>query len=536
MPIKYDGEKVKRPGTVIQWTEQTANELAKCYIDPIYFALNHCKVLHTTKGITPLELRPYQVKALRMCKDKSRVIMLLPRQSGKTTITAIYVLHKALFSTERQNIYILSNKGESSKDFLERIKTIYSELPSFLKRGVTEWNKTSVQFEGSKFNETGSAIYSSTTSPDAIRGRSASLLVLDEFAHVPVHVAQEFWTSAQPSVAEGGQIIIISTPKGNTGEYYKIYTESVRGQNEFANLKVAWDEIPGRDEKFREKTIKEIGLVRWNQEYATEFIGSSSTLINGESLEALRKTVLPPEHEFGNLDVWKKPIAGHIYVLGVDVSMGVGSDYSVIQIIDITNPNLFEQVAVFSDNYIRTVDLTAKVHELAKSYNEAFVIIENNTYGHDICRMLWEDYQYEWLYQDDDRRDRGVFANKKTKTNSNAALKRVAEEKKILIRDERTLKEMFGYVELSIDKYGCEEGENSHDDRVDALRWVCYFTVSPYWRNLEDFIREERSLVKNKGEEKDLGQDDSFKPIYFKDAFGGKKELDEDGFNWNLDR
>jgi hypothetical protein len=189
--------------------------------------------------------------------------------SHNTTTAGIYALWRALYSNIKMNIYILSNKGESAKDFLNRIKEVYSDLAPHLKRGIIEWNKTSIVFEN------GTAIHTSTTTPDSIRGRSVSLLILDEFAHVRPEVADPFWTSAQPTVASGtAQILIISTPNGQTGQYYELWrgaeiglTDPEKG-NGFRPFRIEWNEPPGRDEEFKRKMIAETSRRIFAQEYA----------------------------------------------------------------------------------------------------------------------------------------------------------------------------------------------------------------------------------------------------------------------------
>lgn len=590
--------------------------------------------------------------------------------SHNTTVTGIYALWKALYTKKKMNIYILSNKGESAKDFLLRIKDVYCDLDPYLKRGIIEWNKTSIVFEN------GTAIHTSTTTPDSIRGRSVSLLILDEFAHVRPEVADPFWTSAQPTVASGSaQIIIISTPNGNTGQYYNIYDGAEKGINGFTPYRVEWDEIPGRDEAFKMKTISETSLKVWNQEYACvgsdtfinikdkftseiysvrigelysrslmknalykietpfgyvpfdgirrlpdkqrlhrvtidngtycdvtynhvfvvngesktyallqegdkletkdglktiinledlnkeeyvydvlevknenhsfysndivshncSFLGSSSTLINGEVLKQLEDGICDPIKKFTNFEVWETPKEGRMYILGCDVAMGVGRDYSVIQVIDITNPKRFRQVAVFADDYVRTPEFTSKINEIGKLYNYAFAIVENNTFGAQICRDLWNDYEYEWLYYEKGKNEKGINANKKTKVISNAALKRYVEQGMMVVQDKKTLKEMQGYIELSEDKYGCEDGESSRDDRVDALRWVCYFAVSDYWRDLEEFYRQQHGIQLSDYDmtEYNVGSGDSFEPIIFNNDNVQQMEIDEDGLVWS---
>jgi hypothetical protein len=534
MPVPYDGKRIIRPGTQHDWTPEMKRELKASKKDLMHFALNHVKVQTVDKGVSTLEFRPYQERMFKSMLSENRMICLSPRQTGKTTTAGIYALWRALFTNKKMNIYILSNKGESAKDFLNRIKEVYSDLDPYLKRAIIEWNKTSIVFEN------GTAIHTSTTTPDSIRGRSVSLLILDEFAHVRPEVADPFWTSAQPTVASGSaQICIISTPNGNTGQFAELWKGAELGAkdplkgNGFTPFRIEWDEPPGRGEEFRRKMIAETSLMTWQQEYNCSFLGSSSTLINGEMLGKLADMVCDPVKEFPNFEVWEQPQPNRIYLLGCDVAMGVGRDYSVIQVVDITDPNRFKQVAVFADDYIRTPDFTRKINEIGKLYNYAFVIVENNTYGAQICRDLWNDYEYEWLYFEKGKKEKGINANRKTKVNSNASLKRYAEEGKLAVYDKKTIKEMEGYIQLGEDKYGCEEGENSHDDRVDALRWATYFAVSDYWRDLEEFIRDERGIQVSEYEFEDMGiGDETFQPIIFKDDANEDPYVDEDGLMW----
>jgi hypothetical protein len=263
------------------------------------------------------------------------------------------------------------------------------------------------------------------------------------------------------------------------------------------------------------------------------FLGSSSTLINGEVLSKMQDVICDPIKVFPNFEVWEQPKPNRIYLLGCDVAMGVGRDYSTIQVVDITDPKRFTQVAVFADDYIRTPDFTRKINEIGKLYNYAFVIVENNTYGAQICRDLWNDFEYEWLYFEKGKKEKGVNANRKTKVNSNASLKRYVEEGMLRVYDKKTLKEMEGYIELAEEKYGCEEGENVHDDRVDALRWACYFAVSDYWRDLEEFVRTERGIQVSDYEFDDMGiGDETFQPIIFQNDDGEGPHVDEDGLVW----
>jgi hypothetical protein len=315
--------------------------------------------------------------------------------------------------------------------------------------------------------------------------------LLDEFAHVPPHIAEPFYESAQPTIATGGKIVLISTPKGNTGQFYEIFTGAEKELNGYVPYKATWELVPGRDEKWKEETIKDIGEIRFAQEHNCSFIGSSTTLINANTLNENITRIGDglPNYNYPDLDVWEKPKQGHIYVMGVDVAKGVGKDYSVIQVIDITD-TLYKQVAVYSSNTIDPFDFCGKVKEIGDMYNYAYAAIENNTYGHEVCRNLWEEHCYENLFKEGHGRGNyGIVSSVKSKAMATSVLKRQLEQKKLLINDKKTLKELFGFIEIRPNIYGCE-GSKEHDDRVMALCWACYFTQSRFWADIREYVIE----------------------------------------------
>ena len=506
MPVVYDNRgKVLRPYTEHAWTQEMVLEVAKCAKSVKYFALNHCKVVHPTQGIISMEMRKYQMEMLDLLDKHQKCVFMLGRQMGKSMTVGLYILWYAMFSTEPVNIFILANKGRTASSLLSDIKTTYEELAPYIKRGVNEYNKTSIQFDN------GSVIQSSTTTESAIRGESVSLLLLDEFAHVAPHIAEPFYESAQPTISTGGKIVLVSTPKGNTGQFFEIYHGAEQGQNGYIPFKATWELVPGRDEKWKEETIKDIGEIRFNQEHGCSFIGSSATLVSGETLKEnmlrIGEDIAPFQYE--NMDVWEKPKAGHIYVLGVDVAKGVGKDYSVIQVLDITT-NKYRQVACYASNTIDPFDLCVKVNEIGTTYNNAYACIENNTYGHEVCRTLWEEYCYENLYKEGIGRNHyGVTSNVKSKAMATSVLKRQLEQKILLLRDKKTLKELFGFIEVRPNIYGCE-GSNSHDDRVMALSWAVFFTQSRFWLDLKEYVLGQTVLNSNGEENRQIEE----KPIY----------------------
>jgi hypothetical protein len=491
MPVAYDKIKVIKPLTQHSWTEDMVQEYCKSARSVKYFMLNHCKVVSVEHGVIKFEMRDYQMRMLTLLDSNKKAILNCPRQCGKSTVVGGYCLWYAMFSTEPESIYILSNKGKSAQSLLDDIKFTYEELPVYLKRGIKEYNKTSIEFDN------GSKIQTGTTSKSAIRGETPSLLVLDEFAHVQKHIADEFFTAVIPTISTGGKIYIISTPCGNIGKFYEIFAEAkATGGNGFAAFDMDWREVPGRDDKFKEQMIRATSLQEWKQEFEASFIGSAKTLINPDKLGQLHKLIEEPVSEYENLRVWDKPQQGKIYVLGVDVAKGVEKDSSVIQVFDITSATLTKQVAVYANNLVDPFDFAKKIVEIAKMYNQAYVIVENNTYGHDICRRIYQDFDYDHMYKSRKENTWGIYSDSRTKPLATSFLKKQIEDSTLLVRDKKTYDEICGFIEKAPGVYKCESGKNSHDDHVIALMWVAYFVGSEFWKDLAEYVRNEASGTK----------------------------------------
>ena len=537
MAINYDDQRVIRPNIEHKWTKSMIQEYTKCAKSSTYFALNHAVAIHPIKGIIPLEVRDYQLRLLDSLARNKLILGLQGRQTGKSLVLCIHCLHLALYSDKPVNVFMLAHKGDMSKQLLMDLKVIYEELPPYLKKGVKKYDATGIEFED------GSKIRAGTTTPDTIRGQSITFLLLDEFAFVPPHIVGEFWTSAQPTLSTGGSCCVISTPNGASGLFYELYRGAKAGLfnpddgNGFKLCEVDYKEVP-RDKPFEEweaETKRTIGVVRFNQEHKCSFLGSSNTLIAGKHLERIYKDIIPNDHEYdgGNFKVWFKPRKDRIYVLSADVAKGVGKDYSTIQVIDVTVKYKYKQVAVFRDNFIRPEQFTDKINEIGRLYNDAYVIVENNTFGHQICIDLWEKHEYENLYRAYGKREHGVTANVRTKAESTSFLKMFLEEDYLTVYDDDTYKELQGFVEVKPNIYGCE-GDKSHDDLVMAMVWACYFIQTPYWKDLEEYERRKIGIENEDSEEKkevnmseynlDTYDAEEFQPVDF-NSFDEKSEF-----------
>lgn len=280
MSIRYDDKFVKTPQLEIEYTSEMISDLVKCSQDIIYF-LNFVTIVTLDGGRKKLGdlLYPFQKTMIEMCNDYRYLAFLCARQAGKSTTVGAFALWYAIFKPDKF-IGIASNKASSSKDILRRVKIMYEELPFWLKPGVIEYNKQSIEFEN------GSKIETSATTEDTFRGRSINCLILDEFAFIPDGIARQFYASVYPAVAasQESKIIVISTPNGVFNLFHELYSGAENKTNDFKFLKVSWNLVPGRDEKWKKIQLKNLGQTRFNQEFACV---SGDTIIEVRNKETM---------------------------------------------------------------------------------------------------------------------------------------------------------------------------------------------------------------------------------------------------------
>ena len=278
----YLGNQNLKPANVpIQFTQEQVEEYIKCSQDPNYFIEKYIKIVNVDKGLVPFKMYEFQKKIVQTVHDNRFTIAKLPRQSGKSTTVVSYILHYILFNPS-VNVGILANKQAVARDLLAKIKTAYEYLPKWIQQGVGEWNK------GSIILENGSKVVASATSSSAIRGGSYNLILLDEFAFIPPGIAEDFFSSAYPTISSGQttKVVIVSTPKG-LNMFYKLWVEAEEKRNEFVPIEVHWSDIPGRDTKWKEQQIRNTSEEQFRQEFECDFIGSADTLISSAKLKTL---------------------------------------------------------------------------------------------------------------------------------------------------------------------------------------------------------------------------------------------------------
>lgn len=472
----------------IPWSEDMINEYIKCSTDQIYFIKTYCKIVNVDKGLISFDLWPFQEEMINTFEENRYTICKLLRQCGKTTTTCAYLLHKILFN-ESYNVAVLANKEGQAREILSRVKLMFEHLPKFLQQGIIEWNKGSIELEN------GSKVMASATGGSSVRGKTFSLLILDEFAFVPNNIQEEFFASVYPTITSGKttKVIITSTPNG-MNLFYRIWTESEEGRNSYKRCTVNWYDVPGRDEKFKEEYINNTSERQWRQEFETEFLGSSNTLIDAKVLQRLVwKT---PLKTFEHFDIYEDPIKDHKYVITVDTSRGVGIDYSAFIVFDVTDIP-YKVVAKYRDNEISPLLYPNIIWRAGRHYNDAMVLVEVNDNGQQIADILFYDLEYEGvlLTQSKGRAGirvgggykvkpiRGVKTTKQVKRIGCANLKTLIEEDKLLFNDYHLIYELFRFIEHNT-TYQAEEGE--HDDMVMCCVLFAWLAHQRYFRNKTD--------------------------------------------------
>jgi len=252
---------LKKANTKSEFTKEQIEELAKCMNNPVYFIEHYIKIVTLDRGLVPFEMYNFQKEMVDTFHDNRFTICKLPRQSGKSTTIVSYLMHYVIFN-DNVNVAILANKSSTARDILGRLQLAYENLPKWMQQGVINWNKGSLELENN------SKIIAASTSSSAIRGGSFNIIFLDEFAFVPNNIAEQFFSSVYPTISSGqsSKVMIVSTPHG-MNMFYKLWNDSVNGNNSFQNIEVHWSEIPGRDEKWKEETIKNTSEAQFRTEF-----------------------------------------------------------------------------------------------------------------------------------------------------------------------------------------------------------------------------------------------------------------------------
>ena len=478
---------LKKANVQREWTKEELLEYSRCMEDPLYFIQNYVKIISLDEGLVPFTMYPFQKEMVGTFHNNRFTICKLPRQSGKSTTMISYLLHYALFNPS-VNIAILANKAATARDLLGRLQLAYEHLPKWLQQGVMSWNKGSLELEN------GSRILASSTSASAVRGGSYNIIFLDEFAYVPSNVAEQFFSSVYPTISSGKttKVMIVSTPYG-MNMFYKLWTDAEEKRNSYIPIEVHWSEVPGRDEKWKEETIKNTSEQQFQTEFECEFLGSIDTLITAAKLKTL--TYKTPIQSNAGLDVYENPQKDHTYFICADVSRGTSNDYSAYLVFDVTQVP-YRIVAKFRDNTIKPLMFPQKIYHVARAYNQAFVLIEVNDIGEQVANAMQFDMEYDNLVMasmrgragqimgggfSGGRAQLGVRTTKAVKKIGCSNLKQMVEDNKIVIEDFDCINELSTFI---VKGSSFEADDGCTDDLVACMFIFGWATDQTYFKEL----------------------------------------------------
>jgi hypothetical protein len=480
---------LKKANVKIDFTPEQVREFIKCKNDPIYFTKTYVQIVSLDEGLVPFKMWDFQEELIRKFHANRFNIAKLPRQTGKSTTVVSYLLHYLIFN-DSVNVGILANKASTARDLLARLATAYENLPKWIQQGVVVWNKGNIELEN------GSKILAASTSASAVRGMSFNIIFLDEFAFVPNHIADSFFASVYPTITSGKstKVIIISTPQG-MNHFYKMWTDAVNGRNDYTYHEVHWSQVPGRDAKWKEETIKNTSQRQFTQEFECEFLGSVDTLISAAKLRAL--TFETPIHQNKGLDIYEKPKDKSEYLLTVDVSRGVGGDYSAFIVFDITTVP-YRIVAKYRNNEIKAMLFPNIINDVARSYNNAWAMIEVNDIGDQVASILNFDLEYPNVLMcamrgragqivgqgfSGNKTQLGVKMSVTVKKIGCANLKQIVEDDKLLFNDYEIISELTTFIQK---KQSFEADEGFHDDLVMCMVIFAWLVQQEYFKELTD--------------------------------------------------
>ena len=527
---------LKAANVQIQFTQEQIEEWLKCKEDPVYFTKNYIKIVSLDEGLVPFKMWDFQENMIQRFHANRFNIAKLPRQTGKSTTVVSYLLHYAIFN-DNVNIGILANKLSTSRELLGRLQLAYENLPKWMQQGIVSWNKGSLELEN------GSKIMAASTSSSAVRGMSFNIIFLDEFAFVPTHIAEQFFSSVYPTISSGKstKVIIISTPNG-MNMFYKLWHDAERGKNEYITTEVHWSQVPGRDAKWKEQTIANTSLRQFTQEFECEFLGSVDTLIAASKLRTMVYEDPITDNNKG-LVVYENPQKDHDYIVTVDVARGVGSDYSAFLVFDITKFP-YKLVARYKNNEIKPIMFPSVITDMAKAYNRAYILTEVNDIGDQVASMIHFDLEYDHVLMCAMRGRAGQivgtgFSGKKTQLGVKMSktvkkvgclnLKTFIEDDKLLIPDYDTISELTTFIQKN-QSFEAEEG--CHDDLAMCLVIFCWLAVQDYFKEMTDNDVRQRIYDEQKNQiEQDMA------PFGFiSDGLEGEESfVDESGDRWFLD-
>ena len=527
---------LKKANVAQNFTKKQVSEFLKCAQDPVYFAMKYVKIINLDEGLVPFKMYDFQEQLVNNFHNNRFNICKMPRQSGKSTTVVSYLLHYAIFN-DSVTVGILANKAQTARDLLGRLQIAYENLPKWMQQGIIAWNKGSMELENK------SKIIAASTSASAVRGMSFNIIFLDEFAFVANHLADDFFSSVYPTISSGKstKVIIVSTPRG-MNHFYRLWHDAELGRNEYVTTDVHWSEVPGRDEAWKEQTIKNTSEAQFRVEFECEFLGSVDTLIAPSKLKTMVYDEPINRGKRGG-EIYENPIPKHNYSITVDVARGVEKDYSAFIVFD-TTEFPYKVVAKYRNNTIKPMLFPSVIVDFAKAYNDAFVLCEVNDIGDQIASILFYDMEYENVLMtamrgragqvlgqgfSGSKVQLGVKMSKTVKKIGSLNLKTLIETDKLIIKDYNIIAELTTFIEKA-NSFEAEEGCN--DDLAMCLVIFAWLVMQDYFKEMTDDDIRKRVY----DDQRDQIEADMAPFGFIQDGVSEETSfVDNEGDRWHLD-
>jgi hypothetical protein len=353
-PFKDNDQNLKRDNLPFEYTPEEWEELKKCKEDILYFATNYCSI-QTSKGVMRVKdaggLRDFQNEILVSFKENNYSILMASRQIGKSVTSAIFILWYLIFNADKTALVVADNYT-TTRELLDKFRIVLDNLPFFMKPGIKMINTGTIKFDND------SRIVGRTTTKKSGIGLTVNLLYIDEFAHIEEKKLDEFYRAIFPTITAdpNSKVIITSTPNGHN-KFYEIWMDAVAGKSNYVPLRVDWWQVAGRDDKWKDDQIADLGSIEdFNQEYGLQFFSSDQLLLSSNELKKIYNIAthyentrldvtedwehinhyfkVHPKYKNYNIEDFKNEISN--FVFSIDTADGVGGDYSVLNIYKLT--------------------------------------------------------------------------------------------------------------------------------------------------------------------------------------------------------
>lgn len=498
-PFYENNTKLLKGDLVFQRTQEEIDEWLRCKEDIIYFVEKYCKLM-TPEGIKYVKLRKYQVKYLQHLMDNRLSIYLACRQCGKTTTSAVFMLHYILFNVDK-NALVLGNKRKTAVEILDKAKKIYFELPYFLKPGIYKWNEAEIVLDN------GCRLMAEATTINSGISFTFHCVLSDEFAHIAPNIIEKFYNNLFPTITAGKARFMITSTQNGYNLFYRLYKAAEAGENEYKAFKTDWDEVPEwnpetkqweeRDERWHKLQIANYGSEEaFNAQFGTNFDVSANTLIAQKILNNNKKDLV----EFVNKDLYGITLSDCYFwhpdyepmdmlkndylVITVDLAEGIGGDYTIFLINRMIDVNIdkLECIGYFrSSKELREYCSKSLQTFICYYMNQEHLLLsyEKNTYGELFYRDLMDNMDKDPLiaqrfdtsilvkYYNEagSRYNIGIKLTAGNKSQHCLLFKNTYERTNYICKDTRFMTELSNFVD---DGTGHYEASFGHDDMVMA--------------------------------------------------------------------